>query len=131
MEEAREQFRLGESPKDTGAIGFMRVGLHRRGNPAAPIGVEHVHELSADRPAVDPPPTLRVLPAGGLEIRMDERLDATERIEIGLQITPAPERVAHSLVRHHPLASIRCPRIVPSRDVILPTDVLEVLIAMR
>jgi hypothetical protein len=53
-----------------------------------------VHELDADRPAVDPVPTLRAFLAGILQVGVDERLQSSQRVEVRLEVTPSAESVA-------------------------------------
>ena len=53
-----------------------------------------MHELDADGAGIDAARGLGFV-AGHIQLRMRQRLEVVERIEIGLKISPAAERIHH------------------------------------
>ncbi len=67
-------------------------------NPLPALGVGNVHELSADRAAVNLPCALGVR-ATDSQLGIFKRGEMAEGIEVGLQISPAAEKVKNAFLR--------------------------------
>ena len=67
-------------------------------DPAPPVGIWNVHEFCADRATVETS-SKRALLSGRIEFGRRSRHEAAERIQVGLEITPASERVENLFTR--------------------------------
>ena len=90
-----EQFRAHQPLQNSLMISFRRGRFQSFLNPAPPLGVQDVHELRADRSAVNPPRFIRRLSRKLLKFWHALRLEISQRIESGFEIAPTPERVKH------------------------------------
>ncbi len=71
------------------------LGLHVFLDPAAAFAIGDVHELDADGAGVDAAGFAGEL-AFDLQFRLRLRLEETERIEIGFEVSPVAEGVEHA-----------------------------------
>ena len=76
---------------------FLTLRFHALLDPLAPLGIGNVHELDADAAAVDAARGISFV-AGDVQFGMAERREVAERIEVGLQVSPAAERVEHAFL---------------------------------
>ena len=96
VQEALEQLGLRQPLEQAPPVDRFGLPFQPLGHEAAAVRAGEVHELGADRPAVDGTPAAR-LPAGGpletlgrREVGVPVGLKAPERVEVGLQVSPAP-----------------------------------------
>jgi hypothetical protein len=87
-----------QSIKDSRAIdGLLLCRLHVLLDPLPALGIGNVHEFHADAAAVSAPRLVGNV-AGNLQVRMRLRGEMSQRIEVGLKITPAAERVQNAFL---------------------------------
>src|SRR5262249_15016373 len=94
-----------ETFEDAARVGRVGGALHPGRDPLGDGAVAQVHELDADRAAVDPAPAIGLRAAGALEILVDERDEPSERIEVRLQVPPTSKRIGERAVAGHDGAS--------------------------
>jgi hypothetical protein len=100
LENLFEDLSLRQPLADPRLIELGGRGLDLPGDPQTAVRVGAMHEFGADRAAVDRPRRLRI---GSLHLQLGvlQRLQPAERVEVGLQIAPAAERIADwSLGKH-------------------------------
>jgi hypothetical protein len=101
VDEPLEKLRLGQALHDPPPIRNGIGLLHTSSDPLTAIAKAHVHELDADRTAVDPAPTIRLVPGGVVEIRMGQCLQPPQRVEVRLEVAPTTESVGQRVLEEH------------------------------
>src|SRR5579885_614532 len=92
LEHLLKEVRANEPLENLSLIDGRRLGLETFGNPTAPLRLHQVHEIGADGTTIVAPRFVRDF---SLEFQVGrlQWFEKTQRIQIGLQISPAAKRV--------------------------------------
>lgn len=97
-----EQFSPGQEIESSLLIYRGWYSLQLVLDPAAAGWVGDVHELGADGAAVNPSRLFGVLTLD-LQIGMRHRLQKSERVEVGFEVSPLAEGIEHTFARAIPI----------------------------
>ena len=96
LQDLLEQVGADQPLENASAIDGGGVRFETLGNPTAARRVLEVHEVRADRPAINPSRLVGRF-AGHDQLRMRLGLQEAERIEVGLEISPAAKGIEDAL----------------------------------
>ena len=112
-----EDIRANQQIENSRPVRLRRIRFHALLDPCAFLAVRNVHEFHADAAAVNAPCGVR-LGSVAVQLRHRRRFQITQRIDAGLQVSPAAKRFPDAVLQR----SGRC----GFRDCLFPTHTLPI-----